>query len=77
MPSHGGKPLATMPSMPLLPRSEGAQQGRRLSIPFFFNATADFEQPVVPTKITGLSGQVPLTSCWMARAWYKESEQSA
>lgn len=37
--------------------SEGAQQqqqqqGRRLSIPFFFNATADYKQPVVPTKIT-------------------------
>ncbi len=31
--------------------STDAQQ-RRLSIPFFFNATADYKQPVVPSKVT-------------------------
>lgn len=34
--------------------SEGTQhrKQRRLSIPFFFNATADFKQAVVPTKVS-------------------------
>jgi len=30
----------------------GEHQQRRLSIPFFFNATADFKQAVVPSKAT-------------------------